>query len=96
MPIGISEDTVSRSGVANPVGGVGKNSFRYFAIWPCPPKGTVAFNTTPPSVSVRTRLSVPALVDGFATAIAVEFSAIGPIRTSADALVSKGDEAMIA
>jgi len=80
----------------NPVGGVGKNSFRYLANCPRPVTGTVAFNTIPPVVSVRTRLTSPEPVDGFATAIAVVFSGIAPRRMSADAPVIKGDGVMIA
>jgi hypothetical protein len=87
---GISDETVSKSGVVNPLGVVAKNSLKNLVS--CPPGLSlkVVFNTTRPCVSVRMRFTPPDPVEGFATAIAVELSAIAPTVTRIDALVVKG------
>jgi hypothetical protein len=87
---GISDETVSRSGVVNPVGVVAKNSLKNLVSCPPGPSVKVVFNTTPPWVSVRMRFTPPDPVEGFATAIAVELPPFGSTVTRIDALVVKG------
>jgi hypothetical protein len=91
MATGISEETVSSNGVEKGPGGDAKNSFRYLAKWPKGPSRMVVLSTIVPTLSVRMKLIPPAPAEGFATAMAVVFSDIGPTGTNIEAVVSKGD-----
>ena len=91
METGISEDTVSKSGVLKATACVAKNSLRYFASWPRGPSCTTTFKTTVPILSVKIRLTPPEAIDGFAIAMAVVFSPTAPTGTRMDAVVTRGD-----
>jgi len=93
---GISEDTVSKSGVLNATDCVPKSSLRNFANCRRGPSCTTMFNTTLPKLSVRTRLTPPDPADGFAIAMAVVFSPTTPTGTGIDAVVIRGDGGMAA
>ena len=88
---GISEDTVNKSGVLKATGCVPKRSLMYFENCRRGPSCTTTFNTTVPNLSVRTRLTPPDPVEGFAIAMAVVFSPTAPTGTRMDAVVMRGD-----
>src|SRR5215831_15570 len=76
-PTGISEDIVSSNGLVEAASCAPKNSRRNreTCIRGC--KGIITFETVVPFASVRTRLTLPAPNDGFASAMEVEFCATG-------------------
>ena len=51
----------------------------------------LVFSTIAPTLSVRMKLMPPVPAEGFAMAMAVVLSVIGPTGTSSDAVVMRGD-----
>ncbi len=94
---GISEDTVSKSGVLKATGCcVPNSSLRNFENCRRGPSCTTTFNTIVPTLSVSTRLIPPDPFEGFAIAMAVVFSPTAPTGTRMDAVVIRGDGGMAA